>query len=212
MQARLKDPIRIVCAVCMWRQVFDDATMDTERDGITTCYNTLQQGVATAADMDDVDVKFRHVVEVAVSSDACCAAAVCWNQCSAVSRLSVPSLAVTAHSICPTLSAQLCMVGPHTPPAALIAVSQLPGRRLRGMQPTGCAASAFATLRCSSILLIKFQSSNLQLHGPALLSGRLLCRRLRGRRLWRRLHWRAGTCPLRSMRAASSGARGVPAC
>lgn len=58
--------------ICWWPQVFDNSTIDAERDGITTCYNTLQQGVATAADMDDVDVKFRHVVEVAVSAAACC--------------------------------------------------------------------------------------------------------------------------------------------
>jgi hypothetical protein len=56
-------------------QVFDSAQLDAERDGITWCYNTLQQGVATAADMDDVDVKFRHVSEVAVSTGVlarCC--------------------------------------------------------------------------------------------------------------------------------------------
>jgi hypothetical protein len=70
-------------------QVFDLATMDAERDGITMCYNTLQQGVATAADMDDIDVKFRHVAEVAVSHYACCNAAIMGNQCMVVSRLLV---------------------------------------------------------------------------------------------------------------------------
>lgn len=48
-------------------QVYDRSVLDAEREGITVCYNMLQQGVATAADMDDVDVKFRHVVEMAVS-------------------------------------------------------------------------------------------------------------------------------------------------
>jgi hypothetical protein len=47
-------------------QVYDRSAQDSERDGITVCYNMLQQGVPTAADMDDVDVKFRHVVEMAV--------------------------------------------------------------------------------------------------------------------------------------------------
>lgn len=47
-------------------QVYDRSAQDNEREGITVCYNMLQQGVPTAADMDDVDVKFRHVVEMAV--------------------------------------------------------------------------------------------------------------------------------------------------
>ena len=58
--------MRCCCAL----QVYDRSALDAERDGITVCYNMLQQGVATAADMDDVDVKFRHVVEMAVSPTA----------------------------------------------------------------------------------------------------------------------------------------------
>lgn len=57
----------LCCAVLCCCQVYDRSALDAEREGITVCYNMLQQGVATAADMDDVDVKFRHVVEMAVS-------------------------------------------------------------------------------------------------------------------------------------------------
>jgi hypothetical protein len=57
----------LCCAVLCCAQVYDRSALDAEREGITVCYNMLQQGVATAADMDDVDVKFRHVVEMAVS-------------------------------------------------------------------------------------------------------------------------------------------------
>lgn len=71
---------RLVCAhlsscscmvlLLLWlHQVYERSGLDAEREAITVCFNMLQQGVATAADMDDIDVKFRHVVEMAVS---CC--------------------------------------------------------------------------------------------------------------------------------------------
>lgn len=50
--------------------MYERSALDVERDAITTCYQMLQQGVATAADMDDIDVKFRHVVEMAVSNSS----------------------------------------------------------------------------------------------------------------------------------------------
>lgn len=46
--------------------MFDQSENDYERNGISACFSMVQ-AVSGAADMDDVDVKFRHTVEMAVS-------------------------------------------------------------------------------------------------------------------------------------------------